>query len=372
MAAPSTPLWLTAPTRLASLPPQRARVVLVLLGVLLLASLSAILTPGPPPVSHDPARRADDNADVVLYESIVAGVRAGGDYYNVTADALRHGDYPLRPFVTFRLPTLALIEAALPPLASVALLYALAAGVIAAWFVRLRPAFQRAPPLAIAIILLIGGMAPFVQAELAVFHEVWAGPLIALSLALRRDDRWAHAVAVGLIAMLIRETAALYIAVMIGLALAERRQREAASWAAALGVLVPVIAAHAWAVARVVSAADPASSGWAGMLGFGFFAKTMSISTALAIAPAWASALLVGFALFGWAAWPGSLPRRALATFAAYALLISLFGRTDNFYWGLMIAPTLLVGLAFVPDALADLAASLRPRRRVIVTRKVQ
>ncbi|WP_066647095.1 MULTISPECIES: DUF2079 domain-containing protein [Sphingomonas] len=372
MPGPAAPLWLNEPTRFGALRPAQARIGLGLLALLLLACLTALMTPGPPPVSTDPARRADDKADVILYESIVAGVRNRGDYYTVTATALRRGDYPLRPFVTFRLPTLAVIQASIPLMASIALLYALAAAVLIAWTIRLRPAFARAPPLAIALVLLIGGMAAFVQVELVNFHEVWAGLLIALSLALRRDDRWAHAVGFALMAMLIRETAALYVMTMAVLALVERRRREAASWAAALAVMVPVIAAHAWAVARVVQSSDPASPGWAGLLGFGFFVKTMSISTALAIAPAWASALLVGLALFGWSAWPGSLARRAIATFAAYGVLLSLFGRVDTFYWGLMIAPAFLVGLAFVPDGVKDLIVQARRHRRVVVTREVR
>lgn len=372
MAGPAATFWLNEPTRFGALRPAQARIGLGLLVLLLLACLTALMTPGPPPVSADPAKRADNKADVILYESIVAGVRNRGDYYTVTAAALRRGDYPLRPFVTFRLPTLAVIQASIPAMASIILLYALATAVLIAWTIRLRPAFARAPPLAIALVLLIGGMAAFVQVELVNFHEVWAGLLIALSLALRRDDRWAHAVGFALMAMLIRETAALYVMTMAALALVEGRRREAASWAAALIAMVPVIMAHAWAVARVVQSSDPASPGWAGLLGFGFFVKTMSISTALAIAPAWASALLVGLALFGWSAWPGSLARRALATFAAYGVLLSLFGRVDTFYWGLMIAPAFLIGLVFAPDGLKDLIVQALRHRRVVVTREVR
>ncbi len=372
MARPRAPVWLAVPSRFAALPRGQARIALALLALLVAFSLTALISPGPPPASHDPAKRQDDRADVLLYESIVAGLRNGGDYYTTTADALRRGNYPLRPFVTFRLPTLAVVQAALPGWVSIALLYALAAGVIAAWFVRLRPVLPRAAPLAIALVLLIGGMATFVQAELAPFHEVWAGLLVALSLALRRPDRWIDAVAFALVAMLIRETAALYVMVMAAIALAEGRRREAAGWAASLAVLAVVIAAHAYAVARVTDAADPASPGWAGLLGFGFFVKTMSISTALTVAPAWAATVLVALALFGWASWADPLATRTLATFAAFAALLALFGRIDTFYWGLMIAPTFLIGLAFVPDGLRDLVAQAIPRRRVTVTRQVR
>ena len=200
-----TSLWLATPTRFAMLKPQSARLGLAALALLLLATLLALASPGPPPVSHDPAARGDDHADVVLYETIVLGMRGGGDYYSVTAQALRSGKYPMRPFVTFRLPTLALVQAALPPPVTLALLYALIAGVLLAWYRRLAPVFLRAPPRLVAIALLCGGLTASVQSEFVSFHEVWAGLLIALSLALRREDKWVEAVAIGLIAMLIRE-----------------------------------------------------------------------------------------------------------------------------------------------------------------------
>lgn len=367
-----SPFWLATPSRFSGMKRTPARIVLALCALLLAATLLALAAPSPPPVSHDPAARANDQADVVLYESIVAGVRGGGNYYAVTAQALRAGDYPLRPFVTFRLPTLALFQASMPAVVSTVLLYMLAACVMLAWYSRLRPAFARVPPLAIALVLLAGGMTAFVQSELVAFHEIWAGLLIALSLALRRKHRWVEAVAFGMMAMLVRETAALYVAIMATLAWLEGSRRESLAWGATIAIFAAVVALHAHAVGQVVSAADPASPGWAGMLGFGFFVKTMSISTALALAPPALAALLVGLTLIGWSAWREPLALRAITTFAAYAVLLSLFGRTDTFYWGLMIAPALLVGLAFAPDALRDLYVAATDRRRIIVTRMVR
>lgn len=363
------PLWLTAPSRFAGLSRPVAWLGLALLAILLAATLTALVTPGPPPVSGNPALRADDHADVMLYESIVSGVRAGGNYYVVAADALRRGNYPLKPFVTFRLPTLALVQASIPRPVTIGLLYILAAGVMLAWFVRLRPVFARPPPLVIAMVLLAGGMAAFVQYELIYFHEVWAGLLIALSLALRHPGRWAGAIAVGMIAMLIRETAVLYIGIMAVMAFAGGHRREAFGWAGAIMVFAVVVALHAQAVGQVVRPLDPVSPGWSGMLGFGFFVKTMTISTALGVAPPWLASLLVGLALFGWAAWDDAVALRALALFCAYAALLSIFGRVDTFYWGLMIAPTILIGLAFAPDGLRDLATAAGVGRRTAATR---
>ena len=42
-----------------------------------------------------------------------------------------------------------------------------------------------------------------------------------------------------------------------------------------------------------------------------------------------------------------------------YAAMIMLFARPSNFYWAMLVAPTLLAGLAFVPRALTDLVAAM-------------
>jgi len=367
MARVPATLWLAAPSRFARATQAQARLALACLALLVAASFLALAAPASPDAPSDPAQ-----ADLTLYQTIVEGVRAGGDYYSVTARSLRAGDYPLRPFVTFRLPTLAMISAAVPLKAMPILLDVLALGVFTAWWLRLRRAFARPPAFAVALLLLAGSMAAFVQGGLVAFHEIWAGLLIALSLALRRPNRWVEAVAFGMMAMLIRETAALYVGIMAVLAFAQGCRREAAGWGTSLGVMAVVVALHAHAVSGVVHATDPASPGWNGMLGFGFFVKAMAASTALTLLPLALAAPLVALALAGWAAWQSDLGLRVIATLCAYAVLIALFARASTFYWGLMIAPTLLVGLAFAPDGVRDLVRAAAARRRITVTRVVR
>lgn len=362
-----SPLWLALPSRFAALQRTRARLVLGGLAVLLLASLTALGVPQP--AADATGAGADRQTDVALYEGIVAAVTHGEDYYRAAADALRAGSYPLRPFLTFRLPGLAVVQAALPPAVTLGLLYALAAVTGFVWYRRLAEALPRLPARIGALFLLGAGMLAFVQPALITFHEIWAGLLVALSLALRRPGRWVEAAAIALIAMLIRETAALYVLVMAGLAFAEGQRREAIGWAAALGVFTGVLAAHAVAVHGVTGVLDAASPGWAGMHGFGLFVRAMTLATGLQLLPAAAAALLVALALFGWASWRDPLALRAVATFSAYAMVISLFARLDTFYWGLLIAPAFLAGLAFVPDGLRDLVARALDRRRVRVQR---
>ncbi|MBQ1497262.1 MAG: hypothetical protein IIZ38_03020 [Sphingomonas sp.] len=361
--------WLAEPTRFAALGRARARIALAVLGLFLLLSLTALVTVGPPPVSGDPAKRADDQSDVVLYESIVAGVRHGGGYYEVAADALRAGNYPLRPFVTFRLPGLAMVQAHLPRLATMGLLYLLVAAVFAVWGSRLRAGMTRWPPVAIGLALLAAGLMAFVQPDLWAFHEIWAGLLVALSLGVRRPGRWIEAVAIALLAMLIRETAALFALVMLAAAWLEGQKREAIGWGVAIACLAVALGFHAWAVGQVTTGTDPASPGWAGLHGYGFFAKAMALSTALRLLPMALAALLVTLSLFGWIGWRDPAAGRVAGTLAAFGLAIALFARPDTFYWALMVAPLSLIGLAFAPDGLRDLFRQALDRRRITVTK---
>lgn len=358
------PILLTGPTRYAGLSRRTSRIVLAALLVLIVGlTILSLRVPAARPMA------VDAPTDIVLYQEIVDGVRHGGGYYGVAADALRAGGYPMHPFITFRLPTLAVVQAALPLWATAMLLYLLAAGAFLAWTTPLAAALPRKGVWAGTMMLMVGGMMVHLQVPLMGFHEVWAGLLIALSLGLRRRGRWVEAVAFALAAMVIRETAALYAVVMAVFAWHDRERREAAGWCAGLAVFAVAIAVHAHAVAQVVGPLDPVSPGWDAMLGPGFFVNTMAMSTALAILPLWLAAPLVVLALMGWSAWNLPLAHRTLAVLLAYAALLALFARADTFYWGLMIAPPILIGLAVVPDALRDLAAAAFDTRRITVTR---
>ena len=364
------PLWLSAPTRFHRIDRRTARYWLIALAILMLAAATALVTPGPPAASPDPAARVSNQADVLLYQQIASAVRAGENYYSAAAAAQRRDGYPVRPFMTMRLPTLALIEATLPAPMVLLVVALIALAVIVTWYRRLATAIARTPPRLIGIVLIGCGALVCLRPDLVGFHEIWGGLLIALSLGLWRADDWLPAVCVALLAMLIRETAALYAIVMFALAWAGGARREALGWATALGLFALVVAAHIYGWSQVVRPDDPAGPGWSSLLGFGFFAKTITLITALAALPQLIGVLLVALSLFGWASWRDPLGVRTIAVLAAYAALISLFCRTDTFYWGLMVAPLSLAGLVFAPDALRDLFASARGRR-ITVTRHV-
>jgi len=362
--------WTGMPSRFAALSRNRAWLALLALVVILAACLTALGVPQSP-TGASASGAAQEMTDLSLYERISAGVKGGDNYYVSAASALRAGHYPLRPFLTFRMPALSVIQAAIPEWAVMAMQFALALATGIAWAVRAGTALPGRLPRVAMLLLLLGSLVAFLQPELAAFHEIWAGLLIALSLALRRPGRWIEAVAIGLAAMLIRETAVLYAVVMALMAWFEGQRREALGWGIAILVFAAVLGVHAYAVTGVTGPLDASSPGWLGLNGFGFFVSSLVTSTALQVLPLWLAALLVGLTLFGWASWNDPLGARMFAVLAAYAAAIGLFARLDTFYWALMVAPVSLVGLVFVPDALRDLFVRARglDRPRITVTR---
>jgi hypothetical protein len=273
----------------------------------------------------------------------------------------------LKPFVTVRLPTLAWVQAKLPEGAAAILLHLLAAATALAWAGALKREGELNAPAAIGAVLVASGAATLLRPELVVWHEGWAALLMALALALHCGGRLGGAVLAAGAAAAIREQTVLLPLVMGGFALLERRWREAGAWTVLVLTFALFLAWHASEVAAVTLPGDAASPGWSGGGGWQVAVAMVQATGPMRLFPAPAAALLVPVALLGWAAWqPGS---RATALLAANLLLLALFARPDNFYWGFLIAPLLPLGLLFAPRALADLfRASLPPRAAPLST----
>jgi hypothetical protein len=298
------------------------------------------------------ARNGPPGTDVSLYVRVIEDVRAGQDYYAATAREQRAARYPLRPFVTVRLPTLAEGLTRLPDAPArrtAARLLALA--VVGAWTWRLRDLAGRPLSAAFALVMLLGSAAPALYPSAYVQHELWSGLLLSLSLAVYAPRRWAASLLLALLALSIRELAAPFLAVMGLMALRDRRPGEAAAWAGGLVAFAAGLAWHAHEVARVTTAADLASDGWTAWGGWPFVLLGMKWNAWLLALPDAATALAAALAALGaaglWAERPALGARLTLAL-AAYALAFMAVGRSDNSYWGLMIAPLWPVALAGV------------------------
>ena len=314
------------------------------------------------PVSAPPVETlvAPVGPDVMLYHRVVERLRAGENYYAAASEAMRASKFPMRPFVTMRLPTLGWMLAALPEGLTLPLMAALLGGVMAAWSARLTPAARsKEAGFGITLCVMAAGLVGFSPA-LTMFHEGWAGLLVALSIALYRPDRWWPSVLAALAAVMIRELALPLVLMMGALAVLGQRWRECAAWAAVAVAFMAALAAHAAHVWAVTSAADLPSPGWAAGGGWAFVLSSVHKSTLLGMFPQMVTAILLPLSLLGWSAWRHPAGLRAFLFLSGFAVMMMIVGRPDNFYWAVMITPMLFMGALFAPLALRDLISDIR------------
>lgn len=331
---------------------------LALIAALLALIATATWSPAAAPAPKLRASPAE-HSDLQLYRDINAGVADGRGYYEVAAEELRKGGYPLKPFFTFRLPTHASVYAVVGERAMILVIWALCAALIIAWWVRLKPVLPRLPN-AFALFFLAGGLGGMLQPQTGLFHESWAALLLALMVAVHRPHRIWPAVLLGGAALMIRELALPMILAMGGLALIERRWREAAAWALVVILFGIYLALHALWVSQVVLPADPPSPGWSGLNGLQFALKSIAkVTFGMRLPDALAVGLLL-LSLFGWASVKTDWALRATLLLAGYTAMLALIARVDTFYWALIPAPLAFVGLVFLPKALSDLAEAVR------------
>ena len=347
------------PTRFAGWQPLHARLLLALLLALCGYGMALALQPTPAgkPVTVDLSR-----TDLALYQTVANRVGEGESYYSAVVAEQRARNYPLRPVVTVRLPTLATMTGAIGAEAATLLLRLLAFVAIAAVTLRLRAVAGSKPLWAAATFLAAASMILLTVPAMTYWHESWTALLIVISLSCRSRERWAASVSLGLAAALFRELALPYLCVMALLALRERNRAEAAAWTAAALVFFAALAAHAVALGAYVHSGDPVSPGWASIGGWAFVLELVQRCTLFALLPLPLVAVFLPLALLGWASLGRGTGDRAALLLLLYVAAFMLIGRPDNFYWGILIAPLLPIGLAFAPTALRDLTAAAADR----------
>lgn len=347
--------WGSFPTRFERWSRGRALAIITALVALLAVATWSPATAPAPKLRSSPTQQSD----LQLYRDIIAGLAAGGRYYEVAAEELRKGNYPLKPFVAFRLPTHAVAYATVGERPMILAIWGLCVGLMFAWWFKLKPHLPL-PLVGFSMFLIAGGLGGMLQPQTALFHESWAALLLALMVALHRPGRIWPAVVVGGAALMIRELALPMILAMGALALIEKRWREAAGWVLAVVLFGIYLTLHAQWISAVVLPADPTSQGWKGMNGLQFALKSMAKVTFGIRMPDVIGISLLVLSLFGWASVKTGWALRATLLIAGYAAMLALFARADTFYWALIPAPLAYVGLAFLPKALVDLAKAVR------------
>jgi hypothetical protein len=358
-----------------------ARAALAVLAVLLIASALVPLTVGrgeeakPPAIVVGKAAVKDRprDADLQLYDRAIARIVAGENYYDFIAAEHRRADYPLRPGVAVRLPTLAYLDALMgvngdaPAPLAMAAAVALMLGVIAAWWQRLEgvdPSMRR-----IGTALVFFGASLGLNRYYFVLHELWAGMLLALALGLHRPERgkYGGAVLAAGLALAIREHALPFVLLMGAMAAWRRDWREAGAWGALVVLFGLGLAWHLHMVAAHTLPSDPVGPSWLALRGLSGFLSNVVLSSNLRFIPHQLAGPLTILMIFGWSGWRSTAGLTGTLLFLGYGVAFAIAGRNDNFYWGAMITPAMALGLAFVPMAFGSLwrsaFAGARPLR---------
>lgn len=356
---------LGGPDRFADWPRQRARAALaLLLALVLIAAFAPGYAPAPPlaPLATHvdaagAARVEREDEDLKLYRRIIARVRAGDGYYRVAVEEQRRNNYPVRPGLTVRLPTLAFLNAALGPIGAAILRMALLAGLLAAASRRLLAEPDGAARLPMARVLLIAAVLSWVNFKYDVVQEVWAADLMALSFLLYRPERgrWGAAWLAAAAALAVRELVLPYVLFLAAEAAWHRRWRECAAWVLLILAFAAALALHLHLATAQLLPGDPASPSWFAPRGIAGFLYKVNHSSFLGLVPLWLSGPCVVLALFGWASWRTPLGERGFLLLTGYALAFMVVGRDNNFYWGLIVTPLLFMGASFAGVGLPSL-----------------
>jgi hypothetical protein len=358
--------------RFAGWRPGPARFLLAVMALLVIAAALAPINAGRSTIKTrnlvevvvDPAageaRKRDD--DLALYDRAIARIAAGENYYDFIVAEHRQAHYPVRPGLAVRLPTLAYIHAWLGEWGMVACALALLLATLVAWWRRLGAEPGGAPRRRLAIALLFLGASLGLTRHFFVLHELWAGMLLALAFGLHRPGRYVASLAVAALALAIREHALPFVLLMAAMAFGRGERREGWSWSALAAAFLAMLAVHLSLIATQVLPSDPLSPSWLEFRGLSGWLSNVVLSSNLRFLPHWLAGPLVVLALVGWAGWRSAAGAFGILLYMGYGVAFMIAGRGDNYYWGFMVAPAMLIGLAFAPMAVAGLWRAARTR----------
>lgn len=350
--------------RFARWPALPARLALLALALLLLASALVPITAGDSGAESavasgeasgpDEAERPRD-ADLAFYDRVIERISAGERYYDFIVEEQRASNYPVRPGLAVRLPTLAYLCAWLGRPGQVAAAVALLLATLLAWWRRLgeEPGGDSRRVWKLAFVYF--GVSLGLNSYFFVLHELWVGGLLALAFALHRPGKWHASLAVAALALAIREHALPFVLLMAAMAFWRRDWKEGAAWTALAGAFAALLALHLQAISTQTLPTDPPSESWLALRGLSGWLSNVVLSSNLRFLPHWLAGPLVVAAMAGWAGWRSPAGTFGTFLFAGYALAFAIAGRDNNFYWGMAIAPTLFLGFAFAPRAVASL-----------------
>ncbi|MBH5321032.1 hypothetical protein [Aurantiacibacter sediminis] len=349
---------------LRHLPRAAAAFLCLLLGALM---VWAVLAPNMSSGAHQgPATEQveleEGDGDLALYSRISDRVIAGEDYYTAAMDEQRSGNYPTRPFVTVRPPTLAILHATIGTQAVSLTLKALLPIAILLFMARLKGQVLPVERAGAGIAMLFGGAGVIIP-EAYLIHEIVAGLLLSLAFASYRPHRWWPALLLAGMALAVRELAAPFVFLWLAFALLQRRWSEAVGIGLLLALFGVGMYLHYLGVEAQRLPGDVASQGWNALAGPILPLTALSRLTVLLLFPLWLAVPLAILPLLGWIGLGRTMGLFAAIWFTGFFTAMALFARPENFYWVQLTLPIYLAGLAFAPRAVVDLFTAARGQK---------
>ena len=311
-------------------------------------SLTQVLTE-----DQAPERARDE--DLALYDRAIERIRHGENYYDFIVEEHRRTQYPVRPGVAVRLPTLAYIDAWLGLPGQIAAAFALMTAVLLAWWKRLGEEAPDSRKRLLAFAFLMIGATLGLTRHFFVLHELWAGMLLALSFGLHRPGKWGWSLAAAALAVAIREHALPFVLLMAALAFWRRDWKEGSAWSALVLAFLAALGLHLHIIAQQVLPSDPYGQRWMYLRGLSGWVSNVALSSNLRLLPDRVVGPIIMLAMLGWATWRRPAGQFGFLLYAGYGLLFMIAGRPDTYYWGVIVAPAVLVGLAFAGPGLRAL-----------------
>ncbi|MGE3692604.1 MAG: hypothetical protein AB7F98_14620 [Novosphingobium sp.] len=347
-----------------------ARLLLLAMVLILIAAALVPINAGPSTIKtrnfvevmvnsgNAPEKKRDE--DLALYDRAIERIARGENYYDFIVEEHRKANYPVRPGLAVRLPTLAYVEAWIGLPGQFAAAIALMLATIWAWWRRLgtEPGGKRYQAIGTALIFV--GTSLGLNRYFFVLHELWAGMLLALAFGLHRPGKWGWSLAAAALALAIREHSLPFVLLMAAMAFWRRDWKEGAAWSGLAAVFLAGLAWHLGMVSAQTLPSDPLSPSWLTFRGLSGWLSNVVLSSNVRFLPHWLAGPAVILMVFGWSGWKTAAGEFGTLLFLGYGLLFMIAGRGDNFYWGAAIAPAMFLGLAFAPASANSLLRAAR------------
>lgn len=330
---------------------RRIAVLLMFVALATWGAVAAVMSPVERPEAPE------GKADVDFYSVIVEQMRDGRGYYDVIDSEQAARGFPTTPFVTVREPTLAWFLSTFPPAATTVVFVGLGV-LLMGLALRTFDLTERRRSMWVSMVVLSATMmVVYGGNEAKTFHEVWTTLFLAVGLLAARLGSGRISMGAVLAASLVRELAAPIMPIMAVLAWRAGRRREAVEWLAVTAVFTIFYGWHVWRVETEVTSVEIESPGWITWRGWPGAVDAFGASSILVVVPAAVASVVLALGVFGWIMRRGPVFNPVAAAVVFYAVLLSIGGRDDTWYWGYYVGGLIVVG---VPLGIAACAALLR------------